>query len=77
MAWLCLWHGEDVRKDKEYPMSFLDMTDETSTMPPVTRDSSEELSEEESEGSDQEDSDLSMALCEAHIAQWEMARIHS
>ena len=29
MAWLCLWHGEDVLKDKLYPQCFLDMTDET------------------------------------------------
>jgi hypothetical protein len=67
MDWLCLWHGEDVKRGKKYPMTLRDMTDETGEVDDATRAEDEEKEE-------LQDEDKSMAECEDEIAKWEQAK---
>ena len=66
MSWLCMWHGEDVKRGKKYPMTFLDMTDETGLT---------EVQTASDEGKDEEveKENLELAKCEEKIAKWESA----
>ena len=57
MDWLCLWHGEDVRKNQDYPQCFLDMTDETGLLGDPPHDQSHDVGNDDGDDGEEGEED--------------------